>query len=145
MQAKASIFAKFSLSQHHSSLLPAITLHCNDHFKMYAFRFAMTVFLLAFILAAIMFGASDAAYRKPPFNGSIFGKRSNIGKSKLLLRLRFLSSFVFSFRVRHIEGFLGFVRGGFGDLPELLSPERQQVKDQKGGRRRSDRHRTRTH
>ncbi|XP_043598137.1 SIFamide-related peptide [Bombus pyrosoma] len=36
-------------------------------------RFVLTIVVVLFVLAI----AVDAAYRKPPFNGSIFGKRSN--------------------------------------------------------------------
>lgn len=49
--------------------------------RMMSFRFVLVIVVVAFILAI----AVDAAYRKPPFNGSIFGKRSNAitGKIKI--------------------------------------------------------------
>ncbi|CAG9813396.1 unnamed protein product [Phaedon cochleariae] len=31
---------------------------------------------LAFIVFSVVISTSDAAYRRPPFNGSIFGKRT---------------------------------------------------------------------
>ncbi|XP_037954381.1 neuropeptide SIFamide-like [Teleopsis dalmanni] len=40
-------------------------------------RFTIAIFLVAFLMATI-FSISEAAYRKPPFNGSIFGKRNSI-------------------------------------------------------------------
>ncbi|KAF7382111.1 SIFamide-related peptide [Vespula maculifrons] len=40
---------------------------------MVSVRFALTIFLVVAILGLIV----EAGYKKPPFNGSIFGKRSN--------------------------------------------------------------------
>ena len=49
--------------------------------RMMSSRFVIAIVVALFILAI----AVDAAYRKPPFNGSIFGKRSNAitGKIKI--------------------------------------------------------------
>lgn len=49
--------------------------------RMMSSRFVVAIVVALFILAI----AVDAAYRKPPFNGSIFGKRSNAitGKIKI--------------------------------------------------------------
>nr|CAH7720714.1 unnamed protein product [Callosobruchus chinensis]CAH7722245.1 unnamed protein product [Callosobruchus chinensis] len=45
-----------------------------------------TTFCLALAIFSVLVSASGAAYRKPPFNGSIFGKRTNEidGTSKAL-------------------------------------------------------------
>ncbi|XP_067634422.1 neuropeptide SIFamide [Eurosta solidaginis] len=40
--------------------------------------FIAIITFVAFILAVIMSGFTEAAYRKPPFNGSIFGKRNSL-------------------------------------------------------------------
>ncbi|KAL2713350.1 SIFamide-related peptide [Vespula squamosa] len=40
---------------------------------MVSVRFALTIFLVVAILGLTV----EAGYKKPPFNGSIFGKRSN--------------------------------------------------------------------
>lgn len=37
-------------------------------------------FLLAVLAVLVFANNGEAAYRKPPFNGSIFGKRSGNGK-----------------------------------------------------------------
>ena len=47
---------------------------------MFALRFSVFVIVVAFIMAVVMLNTSEAAYRKPPFNGSIFGKRNSVGK-----------------------------------------------------------------
>ncbi|CAD1477544.1 unnamed protein product, partial [Heterotrigona itama] len=41
--------------------------------KMVSIRFCFTIIVVLFVVAVTV----NAAYRKPPFNGSIFGKRSN--------------------------------------------------------------------
>ncbi|XP_036331480.1 neuropeptide SIFamide [Rhagoletis pomonella] len=41
-------------------------------------RSFITVCIFAIILTISMCGFSEAAYRKPPFNGSIFGKRNSL-------------------------------------------------------------------
>ncbi|XP_055921245.1 neuropeptide SIFamide [Eupeodes corollae] len=38
----------------------------------------ISFFLVAFLVAAILVESTEAAYRKPPFNGSIFGKRNSV-------------------------------------------------------------------
>lgn len=38
------------------------------------------VVFMAVIVSIAIFSVAEAAYKKPPFNGSIFGKRNNIGK-----------------------------------------------------------------
>ncbi|EDV57030.1 neuropeptide SIFamide [Drosophila erecta] len=43
-----------------------------------ALRFALTLLLVTILVTAILLGSSEAAYRKPPFNGSIFGKRNSL-------------------------------------------------------------------
>ncbi|XP_034478440.1 neuropeptide SIFamide [Drosophila innubila] len=43
---------------------------------MTALRCTLTFLLITIIVATILLHSSDAAYRKPPFNGSIFGKRN---------------------------------------------------------------------
>ncbi|EDW61556.2 neuropeptide SIFamide [Drosophila virilis] len=45
-------------------------------FTMAALRCTLTLLLVTIIVAAILLHSSEAAYRKPPFNGSIFGKRN---------------------------------------------------------------------
>ncbi|XP_075168366.1 neuropeptide SIFamide [Haematobia irritans] len=45
---------------------------------MFAIRFSLALFIIAFVVAVVMLQSSEAAYRKPPFNGSIFGKRNSI-------------------------------------------------------------------
>lgn len=47
---------------------------------MFALRFTFAILVIAFIIAVVMLQSSEAAYRKPPFNGSIFGKRNSVGK-----------------------------------------------------------------
>lgn len=47
---------------------------------MFALRFTVCIIVIAFIMAVVMLNSSEAAYRKPPFNGSIFGKRNSVGK-----------------------------------------------------------------
>ncbi|KAH0954374.1 hypothetical protein HN011_007472 [Eciton burchellii] len=49
-------------------------LEANQFANMISIRFALAV-ALAVIVVILAFSV-DAAYRKPPFNGSIFGKRS---------------------------------------------------------------------
>jgi len=51
---------------------------------MISIRFAVAV---AVILVVILVFSVDAAYRKPPFNGSIFGKRSNTVTGKYKFQL----------------------------------------------------------
>lgn len=46
---------------------------------MHSKRVVLEFALFALIMLAITLGSSHAAYRKPPFNGSIFGKRANTG------------------------------------------------------------------
>ncbi|KAG5890203.1 hypothetical protein JTB14_028745 [Gonioctena quinquepunctata] len=36
----------------------------------------LSCFCVAIVLLGVLISTSDAAYRKPPFNGSIFGKRA---------------------------------------------------------------------
>jgi hypothetical protein len=55
-------------------------LEANQFANMISIRFALAV-ALAVIVVILAFSV-DAAYRKPPFNGSIFGKRSVTGKYK---------------------------------------------------------------
>ncbi|KAM7344690.1 neuropeptide SIFamide isoform 1-T2 [Cochliomyia hominivorax] len=45
---------------------------------MFALRFSVCLIVIAFIMAVVMLNSSEAAYRKPPFNGSIFGKRNSV-------------------------------------------------------------------
>ncbi|XP_013114449.1 neuropeptide SIFamide [Stomoxys calcitrans] len=45
---------------------------------MFAIRFSFALLIIAFIVAVVLLQSSEAAYRKPPFNGSIFGKRNSI-------------------------------------------------------------------
>lgn len=47
---------------------------------MAALRCTITLLLVTIIVAAILLRSSEAAYRKPPFNGSIFGKRNALGE-----------------------------------------------------------------
>lgn len=58
-------------------------------------RLVFAVVAALFVLAISV----DAAYRKPPFNGSIFGKRSNTitGNFKIYQTLKFLRFFLFLF------------------------------------------------
>lgn len=64
--------------------------------RLYAFLFSFSAnmqftcgkaaaFILVVLMAIHLFAGAQATYRKPPFNGSIFGKRgaNNIGKCKL--------------------------------------------------------------
>lgn len=62
--------------------------------KMVSTRLVLAMVAVLFILAISV----DAAYRKPPFNGSIFGKRSNTitGNFKIYQILKFLD-FLFLF------------------------------------------------
>lgn len=61
--------------------------------KMVSTRLVVAMVAVLFILAISV----DAAYRKPPFNGSIFGKRSNTitGNFKIYQILKFLDFFIF--------------------------------------------------
>lgn len=52
--------------------------------KMLSSRFLFN-FIFLLICVFIVTNAVEAAYRKPPFNGSIFGKRSGNGLGKLTL------------------------------------------------------------
>ncbi|EDW32895.1 GL10108 [Drosophila persimilis] len=47
-----------------------------------ALRFTLTLLLVTILATAILLSSSEAAYRKPPFNGSIFGKRNGLGKCR---------------------------------------------------------------
>jgi len=57
---------------------------------MVSFRLILTlaVIMVAFVISA------NAAYKKPPFNGSIFGKRSNTVTGKYLYKI-FITKFNF--------------------------------------------------
>lgn len=46
--------------------------------EMASIRFAVVLAIIMVVLAL----SADAAYRKPPFNGSIFGKRSSTATGK---------------------------------------------------------------
>ncbi|KAI9578100.1 neuropeptide SIFamide [Glossina fuscipes] len=45
---------------------------------MFALRSSMAFIVILSVMAAVMLTSTEAAYRKPPFNGSIFGKRNNV-------------------------------------------------------------------
>lgn len=40
----------------------------------------LKVVFMAIVVTIAIFSVAEAAYKKPPFNGSIFGKRNNIGE-----------------------------------------------------------------
>ncbi|XP_017837343.2 neuropeptide SIFamide, partial [Drosophila busckii] len=55
----------------------ALSSTFNQDCKMALLRCTtLTLLLVTIIVAAILLRSSEAAYRKPPFNGSIFGKRN---------------------------------------------------------------------
>jgi len=101
------------------SLPTTLTENC----KM-ALRFTLTLLLVTILVAAILLGSSEAAYRKPPFNGSIFGKRNSLGKSKIRIPLKPPPISPSRLRQRQNERRL---RGGHGGVSHVVSPERQQI------------------
>lgn len=56
---------------------------------MFVSRSTFTVVILTICVLLVISNVAEAAYRKPPFNGSIFGKRSgnSIGSEHTLLSI----------------------------------------------------------
>lgn len=71
----------------HSKLLHIINVSVFSLYiheiKMPSKRVVLEFALFALIMFAFTLDSSQAAYRKPPFNGSIFGKRANTGNTHL--------------------------------------------------------------
>jgi len=92
-----------------------------------ALRFTLTLLLVTILVSAILLGSSEAAYRKPPFNGSIFGKRNSLGKLSICIKIQdSLETCKSPSRLRQRQDERR-LRGGHGGVSHVVSPERQQI------------------
>lgn len=81
------VYANYCLGYYNYNFAPKLKVELSFELKSYFYRIhyfpesnmrAAVIFCLV-IMAICLMTPSEANYRKPPFNGSIFGKRGNIG------------------------------------------------------------------
>lgn len=91
-------------------------------FRMFSVQVLEIVFMIVMI-GMVIISATDAAYKRPPFNGSMFGKRNSIGKYFVLLRL-FIKIILFIIEYANTEkSFEAICEIAFEACQNILSQE----------------------